>query len=774
MSLSELEEKILAHIRQPNYHPVKPRVIAKQLKVDPDQRQDVRKAIKRLAKKRELKYGVNHLVYAERGGNSDEVVGRFSRAAAGYGFVRPETADASSGRSQDIYIPLSRTRDAATGDTVLVRMKPSRKTHEDRVRGEILRVIERRTNQFVGTYFEQRGQAFVDVDGKAFDEPIYVGDPGAKTVKPKDKVVIEMVRFPAKRRQGEAVIVEVLGNHRKPGVDTLTIMREFALPDAFPEAALEEARAQAAKFDESIQTPRRDLTESTVITIDPIDARDFDDAISLTRLENGHWRLGVHIADVAHFVQPKSALDEEARDRATSIYLPTRVIPMLPEIISNNLASLQPDKVRYTKTAFLEFTAEGAHVDTELCSSAIRSQRRFAYVEVDEFLANPTAWKSKLTPNVHQLLTDMHALAMILRRRRFENGSLEMDMPEVKLDFDRDGKVVGAHQTEHTESHQIIEEFMLAANIGVAQKFRDDQLRFLRRIHGSPSRRKIKKLTEFVQMLGLPAENLENRFELKSLLKSITDTPLQHTVTLAVLQSMQKAVYSPEAEGHYALASKCYCHFTSPIRRYPDLTVHRMIDALESGQAPVQDLAHLSNLGEHCSQREQRAEAAERQLTKLKLLSYFETRIGEELEAVVDGVESYGVFVRGLEIPVEGLIHVDQLPHDYFELDEQQFAVVGKRSGQAFRLGDVLRVEVAQVDMMRREIDFRLVERLSSMPRPKTTSTRKGGKTARGKTARGKTTRDKTARGKSSSGKKARKKKKPAPGKKRKQRKKPS
>ncbi len=509
----------------------------------------------------------------------------------------------------------------------------------------------------------------MQVDGTLFAQPISVGDPGVKNARTDDKVVFEMVRFPSPYHDGEGVITEVLGPSGKPGVDTLSIMREFELPEEFPEDALEEARRQADKFDESIPAERLDLTADTVITIDPEDARDFDDAISLKRLKDGGWLLGVHIADVTHFVRPDTALDREARHRATSVYLPDRVIPMLPETISNSLASLQPHKVRYTKSALLEFTEEGIRTSTELHSSAIKSSKRLTYEQVDGFLQDPEAWRKKLGAKVHTLLGHMRELAGILRRRRIRDGALELALPEVKIDLDKNGRVAGAHVVENTESHQIIEEFMLAANEAVAEELRDKEIRFLRRIHQSPSPRKLKALTEFIKELGYKVSSLESRFELQRLLNMSLGRPDQHAVHFAVLRSLQRAIYGPMEEGHYALASDCYCHFTSPIRRYPDLTVHRLVQLLLSDGKPGNDLNELVVLGQHCSDREQRAEAAERELTKLKLLGYLSGRIGLEMDAVVTGVENFGIFVQGLELPAEGLVHVDSLTDDYYRFD---------------------------------------------------------------------------------------------------------
>jgi ribonuclease R len=356
---------------------------------------------------------------------------------------------------------------------------------------------------------------------------------------------------------------------------------------------------------------------------------------------------------------------------------------MLPEVISNSLASLQPDKVRYTKSVFMELTADGIRVDTEFHSAAIRSSKRLTYEQVDAFLADREPWRRKLGTKVHALLGRMHELAMILRKRRLTHGALEMTMPEVKVDLDGSGRVTGAHVVEYTESHQIIEEFMLAANEAVAQLLHDKGLAFLRRLHQSPSPHKLRGLTEFVRELGFPVDSLESRFALQKLLDEVKGRPEQHAVNYAMLRSMQRAVYGPKEEGHYALASDCYCHFTSPIRRYPDLTVHRLIDALLTRTKPRNDYEELVVLGRHCSDREQRAEAAERNLNKLKLLAYLSDRIGEEMEAVVTGVESYGIFVEGIKLPAEGLVRVETLRDDYYRFDRASHTLSGHRAGNS-------------------------------------------------------------------------------------------
>lgn len=742
--MSDIQNLILNHVNAPNYRPVKPKVIAKQLDFTDNDVSRLKRAIKQLVKEGKLAYGPSHLVCpvakehpAAKGGKppkkqkkSKHTVGTFRKAQGGFGFVRPEGTTASEGRDADIFIPASATGDAANGDTVRIRVS-DKKDRMGKISGRIIDIVERATNRFVGTYLEQGGMGLVQIDGKIFSEPIFVGDPGAKGAQPDDKVVIEMVRFPSHVRDGEGVITDILGKRGQPGVDTLSIICEFNLPGEFDEGSLENARKQAEKFDESIGPRRKDLTDETVITIDPATARDFDDAISLQRIENGHWLLGVHIADVSHFVRPNSGLDREAKDRATSVYLPDQVIPMLPEIISNNLASLQPDKVRYAMTARIEFTAEGQRVATDVYKSAIKSCRRFTYEEVDQYLADRGAWKKKLKAPVHKLLGDMHELAMMLRQRRMKRGSLELSMPAMTIDLDKNGQVTGAHLEENTESHQIIEEFMLIANEAVAEMLFDKGLLFLRRVHGAPSPRKLKALNEFVKELGIKADNLESRFALQDLLNDVKGDSREHAVNYSVLRSMQRAIYSPEEEGHFALASDCYCHFTSPIRRYPDLTIHRLIDAVNRGRPPEQHMGELLTLGDHCSEREQRATAAERELNKVKLLLYLQDKVGTELDGVVTGVESYGLFVAGTELPAEGFVHITSLSDDYYKFDKAGHVIKGFRSGNTYRLGDRVKVAVASVDVERRELDFRLLSKKGGAKPTKKTK-RKPSKPAKG------------------------------------------
>ncbi len=665
------------------------------------------------------------------------IVGTFRQTEYGNGFVRPRfDARGEEVPPADIFIPMEQSRDAASGDTVVVEITfdPKRDagkrrfdfSERDRRRsgrfdsggresdgpaGRIVEILERDTMRFVGTYDCDEEIAVVEVDGKLFRTPIYVGDPTACSARSGDKVVIDMVRFPTHTRHGEGVIVEVLGPHGTPELDTQLIIHQFGLPTEFPDEVIKAAQEQAARFDESIGPDRFDATGETTLTIDPADARDFDDAVSLSKLDCGHWRLGIHIADVAHFVPSETPIDDEAKKRGTSVYLPDKVIPMLPEVISNSLASLQPDKVRLTKSVWIEMTEDGIPVDVEIKRSAIRSDARLDYEEVTEFIADPEPFRKKYAPDVFRLLSDMYTLAMILRDRRMKRGALELTMPEIKLLLDDDGKVCGSKLVEHLPSHQIIEEFMLAANEAVAGYLERKGLLFLRRVHAMPSYRKMKQFAQFVKSLGIstvtPEMLLESRFEIQALLERIKGRPEEAAINFALLRSMQKAVYSPAEEGHYALASACYCHFTSPIRRYPDLTVHRLLDRLLFGEKPRNDIKALFLLGEHCSQCERNAEEAERELVKLKLINYLATKIGTEMTGVVTGVERYGFFVQGEEIPAEGLVRIRSLEGRYY-YDNDAHSLIGTR-GPSFRLGDRVVIEIVDANPNTRRIDYKFL-----------------------------------------------------------------
>lgn len=714
--MPDFEKKILDYVNRTGYTPVREKALLKKVGGSKASSPEFEQAMANLRSRKEILISDSGLIRPVK--KEGWIAGMIKKTNSGAGYLiphhKPDDIAHDQRHAGDLYISERDLGDAQTGDEVYATVI-NRQRSGGQICGRVVEIIERASTTFVGTYFETQGEGYVHVDGKIFNSPIHVGDPGAKGVRSEDKVVIDILHFPSKNYLGQGVIAKVLGPHGKPGVDLLSIIYEFGIPLDFPDEVLAEAREQASLFDETKLGNRRDLTRETIVTIDPADARDFDDAISLTRDEKGHWLLGVHIADVAHFVKEGSLLDREAKHRGTSVYLPGRVIPMLPEIISNGLASLQEGQVRFTKSAFIEFTPEGIPVHTEFANTAIKVKQRFAYEQVLPIVQERDEEGKKVSSEVRDLLKSMYQLAMMLRGRRFSAGALELHLAEVKLTFDDKHRVTGAVEREHDESHQIIEEFMLAANISIAEAFNDRGLRFLRRVHPSPEMPRQIAFAEFANALGFTLNKVQSRKDLQKLVNEVHGTPVEQAINYALLRSLKQAEYTDEELGHYALAVDHYCHFTSPIRRYPDLTIHRMIDEIlerpdkGKGQSPQ----GLRQLGHELSLRERRAESAERELTKVKLLTWMIDNNIKTLETMITGVETFGMFCRGTDVPVEGLLHISRLgKHDYFRQEVPKFSIVGERTGQEYRVGDLLTVEVEKIDLDRRELDFRL-------PRPK-------------------------------------------------------
>jgi ribonuclease R len=700
-AMADFTESVLKRVAEPDYAPATLKALSRWFGVSADEYAEFRATVKRLVKEGKL-----HLSKDKRLGRLDQagmIVGLFRRSGKGFGFVRPHSA---AGGIEQIYIPIEATRDASSGDEVAVKV--AKRSHRPgmRVEGRVVEVLARASSLFVGSYFEVGGTGYVQIDGTTFREPIAVGDPGAKGAKPGDKVALEIVRYPTPYLEGEGVITEILGQRGQPGVDTLTVIRAFNIPDTFDEEVLDEAREQGKLFSETDIAGRVDLRDLPTVTIDPATARDFDDAISLSRDTRGNWTLAVHIADVAHFVRAGSALDRAARHRGTSVYLPDCVIPMLPEILSNSLASLQAGRTRYTVSVVMDFSPDGILTTKRFTRSAIKVDHRFAYEQALELMKQPLAAHSAVAPSIAAMLGEMLELAMILRRRRVARGALELSLPEVEIDLGETGQVTGAHLAVNDESHQVIEEFMLAANEAVATTLTGKGIGFLRRAHPDPDAFRLLQFAEFVRSLGLEIDEPQSRFELQRVLTETVGKPEEYAVHYGLLRSLKQANYTPEPEGHYALASHEYCHFTSPIRRYPDLQVHRQLIASLDGKKPRGKHDELLVLGQHCTRTERRAEAAERELIRIKLLSYLEDQVGKAFHAIIVRVEDFGLFCRLSELPVEGLIHVTSLADDYYYLESDSHTLIGRRSGRRHRLGDRVIVRIAHVDVDRRELDL--------------------------------------------------------------------
>jgi ribonuclease R len=633
------------------------------------------------------------------------MVGRFKANPRGFGFVTPEPPDGSD----DVFIPARMTGGAMSGD--LVEIKPLPRSRHERAHhraGEVIEVLERGTHRVVGTLERASGAGLVHPEGKDFDTPVLVLDLDRK-VPDGARVVVDIVEFP---RVGGTMplgeVREVLGSPGALEVETLSVIRAHGLPDRSSDAALAEARAAADTYrPEDVLPGREDLSGVVVITIDPPDARDFDDAISLEPSGDGTATLGVHIADVAHFVREGSCLDLEARERGNSAYFPRRVVPMLPEPLSAGVCCLKPGEPRLALSIFLTFDASGHVVRTRMARSVVRSRHRLTYEAAQRICDGAT---EGCTDEVVRLVREMEGLARRIADRRRRAGMLHLDLPEVSLVLAPDGTVRDAVPAGREFSHTIIEMFMIEANEAVASLFAGLGVPLVRRIHPPPDDESYSLVRALARSADhrLPDGAL-GRNDLQRLLDDVTGRPEGYAVNLALLRSLQQARYSTDLEGHFALASTHYCHFTSPIRRYPDLLVHRLLTAHLRGQPlPTDGADDLEALAEHLSMTERRAEAAELELRHVLVLRYLSTRIGERFAGVVTGVTDFGVFVQSPRFLVEGLLRLEDLGTPEPRVDPESGTVRSRAGRATIRLGMELEVVIARVDVARRHLDLAL------------------------------------------------------------------
>jgi len=637
-----------------------------------------------------------------------EVIGTYRGHARGFGFVIPESPDAHG----DLFIPEGSARRAVTGDTVraIVAGRPGRRGI---LVGSVVEILSRGERRFVGIA-ERDGRTWVvRPDGKRLPFAIHAPDAGAKGVHDGDKVVVELVAEPSGERPATGAILERLGPAGRLDVDALAILRAFRIPDAFPDPAIDEARAVVAAYERDPDDgARTDLRDLPLVTIDPDDAKDFDDAISVRRLRAGGWELGVHIADVSSFVAEGGALDEAARERGNSVYLPLHVVPMLPEIISNGVASLQEGEDRRARSVSIEYDAEARVRGARVERSWIRSARRLTYSQAQAILDGD----ARTGDPVAKLLRDAAKLARAIEGRRARVGMLAIDKPEVDLVFDEKERITGVRPASAEWTHKLIEMFMIEANEAVARILDDAGFAYLRRIHPDPDREALAQLARFTRAFGYEIPGHPGRGDLQALLAAAREKPEGPAIGLAVLRAMERAVYSPRREGHFGLASDAYAHFTSPIRRYADLTVHRLLDRIPAGggrrrRAPAPDSGEeweaLDALGRHISFTERRAEDAERELRTMKILELLARRIGETFDGFVSGVASFGLFVTLPAFLTDGLVHVRELPDDWWEVDPARASLAGTRTGLAYRVGDRIRVRVVAADPSSLRLDLR-------------------------------------------------------------------
>jgi ribonuclease R len=693
---------ILDYIRNNSDRPMKVKELAKSIGIKQSNYPRFRKTVKQLLDEGKLvRLKRNRIGIPEQ---MDLVTGIISITRAGFGFLKCENRD------DEIFIASHDLLTAFDGDRVMARLKPG-VGFKGKKEGIVIKIVDRKSTELVGTFRKGRRYDYVIPDTGNAGRDIYVHRGKAGTAGDGDKVVVRLEPWDDPFLNPEGEIIERLGRPGDPGVDMLAIIHQYDLPGAFPGEVEAEAEEAADGWTEETKH-RQDLCGIDTFTIDPADAKDFDDAVSIERV-NGNYRLGVHIADVSHFVRGNTALDNEAFERGTSVYFPDRVIPMLPESLSNDVCSLRPNRKRLTFSIFMEFDGKGDVVDYELYPAVIRSRARLSYSEVQDFFDG-----KEITSRVERVVDDldqMRGLAKILYSRRRDAGSLDFDLPEAKIILDKKGNVIEIGNRIRTESHRLIEEFMLAANRQVALHFFRNAQPILYRVHDKPDMEKLEGFSHLVAGFGyrFPVSPQMSAGDFAKFLDRVKGKPEEELINELLLRSLKKAVYQPENVGHFGLAFNHYLHFTSPIRRYPDLIVHRLLKQLKKGKYPVR-LAQklgvvLTNVGKQSSERERRAMEAERQAVKAKQVSYMAGQIGSEYDGVISGVTNFGFFVRLVGPECEGLVRASTIDDDYYRFDEEGYRMVGRRRGGSYRLGDKVRVGVMRVDVERRDIDLFLI-----------------------------------------------------------------
>jgi len=646
------------------------------------------------------------------------VVGRLTCNPAGFGFVVPESR--RPGQS-DVYVAAANLKEALHGDRVVARVE---RTTPKGPEGRIIRVLERGLQRIVGRYEKDGrfGGHVVPFDRRVLHELfIPAGEEGRAGAG--EMVLAEITRPPSATRNPMGRVLQVLGVITDPGVDLLVIMAKYGLPDAFPP----EVEAEAARVPKEVRPQdvagRTDFRAWATVTVDPETARDHDDAISLDRLPNGHWRLAVHIADVAHYVPEGTALDQEAYLRGTSVYFPDRVVPMLPHALSSHICSLVEGQDRLTQTVVLEVDGRGQVKKAEFHDGVIKSAARMTYEQVQKIVDGDAELKARYAPLV-PLFQQMDELARIMRQRRYERGSLDFDLPEPKLILGPGGEMTGIVAHERLDSMRVIEEFMLSANEAVAERLHRAGVGALYRIHERPDPERVEEFCELVASFGyrVPGNLEEIRPEdFQLILRQIEGKPEEKLVSYLLLRTMRLARYHEENLGHFGLATDMYAHFTSPIRRYPDLVVHRALRALRTGKDAEREAwleQALPEMGRHLSEMERRASDAERELVEWKKVRFMADKLGDVFAGYVTGVQAFGLFVELDEVYVQGLVHVSSMTDDYYLFNEKAHELKGENTRKTYRLGDKVEVQVVRVDLERRQIDFALVDVLERAARP--------------------------------------------------------
>jgi ribonuclease R len=702
------EKDILEFLKEVGSRPVSMREIIRRFQVPSDQRSGFRRKVKEMF--------LDEKIVKAKGGryllpeHSNLIKGTIQGHPDGYAFLIPEDRELS-----DVYIAPRRLKDAMNNDKVLVRVESSNR--KGKKEGIVVKVLERANPTIIGTFHTKGKTAYVVPEERRISKTISIPPSQRSSAKNGQIVKVEMTRYPSERFYGEGKIVHVLGYSDDPDIEIEIVVHKYNLPHEFPAPVLKEADRCPLKITEKEIEKRTDLRGLTTITIDGETAKDFDDAVSIEKLGDGKMRVGVHIADVSYYVREKSALDKEAYQRGTSVYFPDRAIPMLPERLSNGICSLKPDEDRLTMSVFMDIDGKGNMTGYEIEDSVIRSRERMTYKNVSRIFEGD----KKLLERYKEIKDDLFLMkkaAEILRKNRMAEGSIDFDLPEADVILDMDGKIENIVQAERTEAHKLIEEFMLAANKTVAGHLYWLEVPSLYRVHEKPDSEKIEAFNEFVHGFGYRIRGGQNIHPkaLQDILERVQGRPEERLINTLLLRSMKQARYSEENTGHFALAFENYTHFTSPIRRYPDLMVHRILrEVRKKGKLPAKRFRELEeslpSIAEHTSNRERTADDAERDIVDLKKAQFMMNKIGEEYFGYITGVTPFGLFVELEDLFVEGLVRMADLADDYYIYIENQYMLKGEHKGKTYSLGDRVYVRVENVSIEKREIDFSLLKK---------------------------------------------------------------
>lgn len=705
--MKEKEKKILEFMKDEAYVPMKAKEIAMLMRVPKNEYNEFLEMMGNLElelkvqKNRKNRYRISEKTYYE---------GYYRKHQKGYGFVKIEEQE------EEIYIAKENSLNALNGDRVLIEItEESNKVKK--AEGKVIKILKHEKDTVVGIFQNNKTFGFVIPDDKNFGTDIYIAKKNFGKARSNHKVLVQITKYPQKGKNAEGKVVEVLGNVNEAGVDMLSLIKEHKLPARFPEPVVEEAKRCGNKVDKKDIPNRVDLREKIIFTIDGEDAKDLDDAVRVEKLENGNYRLDVHIADVSYYVKEDSLLDKEALVRGTSIYMLGRVIPMLPRELSNGICSLNAGEDRFTLSCSMEIDQKGKVVSSEIYKGIINVTERMNYSDVQKIIDSSDKKVLEKYKRYIQEFKNMEELAIILKNRRLENGYLNLDIPESKIDLDMDGHVTNISKYETTFAHEIIEQFMLTANETVAEKFFWLDAPFIYRVHEEPALEKIRELNKFLFNFGLKIKaNQDNIYpkEFAKVLDDIKGKEEEKVISNLVLRTLKVARYEAENKGHFGIASKYYCHFTSPIRRYPDLFIHRIIsNYLEENYDVDQKFIdkykqEAEDRAKQSSKREKIATQVEREAEDIKKAEYMESRIGEEYEGIVSSITSFGMFVE-LESTVEGLIRFDKMGDEYYIYDEDRKRLIGEKTNKVYKIGDKVKIRVIAANKLLRQIDFEIV-----------------------------------------------------------------